>query len=112
MQNRGRKRVRIFFSSLFIFLLHLPFSFAKLKEENAGAGAAAGTVNIPIHNEMLPVSELEKSIAANSVYDSLKLGSIGLSKQVFDYAIRGFNYLKEKGKIANQNIITIADLSK
>ena len=52
------------------------------------------------------------SIDQPSVYDSLKLGALGLSRQAYDYALKGFNYLLSKGKIANNNIISIADFSE
>lgn len=111
MNNRFIKRVHLFFSSLFIFLIHLPFVFAKAKPGNSQPvkTAVVATDNVlPV----LPVSIINETSAVSSMYDSLKLASVGLTKQVFDYAMRGFDYLKSKGKIANQNIITIADLSK
>jgi hypothetical protein len=49
--------------------------------------------------------------SVKNIYDSLKLGSLGLSKQAYDYAIKGFNYLLSKGKLNNNNIISIADFS-
>ena len=61
------------------------------------------------NNAALPENNF---VLTNTIYDSLKLASIGLTKQVFDCAMRGFEYLKEKGKITNHNIISIADLSK
>jgi hypothetical protein len=45
------------------------------------------------------------------VYDSLGLGKLGLSRAAFDYALKGFNYLIAKGKVANDAIISIADFS-
>ena len=47
-----------------------------------------------------------------SLYDSLRLGSLGLGRQVFNYAMKGFNYMKETGALANEKIITIVDFSK
>lgn len=56
-----------------------------------------------------PLSEGE---AKASLYDSLRLGATGLSKQVFDYAMKGFAYLKEKGSIGNTDVVSIVDFSK
>ena len=47
-----------------------------------------------------------------SLYDSLRLGSLGLGRQVFDYAMQGFNFMKEMGTLGNDQIISIADFSK
>ena len=47
-----------------------------------------------------------------SLYDSLRLSSLGLSRQVFDYAMKGFNFMKEMGTINNDRIISIVDFSK
>ena len=66
-------------------------------------GFVSPVISTPIVNEVS---------ASSNMYDSLKLASIGLNKQVFDYALKGFEYLKSKGKIDNPNVISIADLSK
>ena len=44
------------------------------------------------------------------LYDSLNLGSIGLSKNAFTYAMTGFNNLTKRGMIHN-NILSIIDFS-
>ncbi len=108
MKLFGFKRVYVFFTSVFIFALHLPFVFAKT---NPLIGATVPpNFTKPIIADpagaVLPVSE------EISVYDSLKLGSLGLARQVYDFAIDGLNYMKEVGKVANANIISIVDFSK
>lgn len=110
MKNRLIKRVHLFFSSLFIFLLHLPFVFAKAKP-----GIAQPVSKFVVLDNIapaMPATIISDAPVESSIYDSLKLASAGLSKQVFEYAMKGFEYLKAKGKIDNTNIITIADLSK
>lgn len=47
-----------------------------------------------------------------SLYDSLCLGSLGLGRQVFDYAMQGFNFMKQMGTLGNEQIISIVDFSK
>ena len=37
---------------------------------------------------------------------------MGLGRQVFDYAMKGFIYMKETGALANEQIISIVDFSK
>jgi hypothetical protein len=99
------KKFYLSLSSIFIFLIHLPFVFAKVKpSENTPVkpthnistgfnGANPLTGNLPL------------------IYDSLKLNTLGLSKQAFDYALKGFNYLKSLGKVHNENILSIVDFS-
>ncbi|MEP6712901.1 MAG: murein L,D-transpeptidase catalytic domain family protein [Ferruginibacter sp.] len=85
-------------------MLHLPFAFSKSKvlvlseitESNKNA------------NGISP----EKAEAMAIMYDSLKLEVKGLSEQAFDYALKGFEYLKTKGKIDNDNVLSIVDFTK
>lgn len=116
MKNRG-KRVPLFFSSLFIVLLHLPFVFAKVKPPDAAAKKTTAAFadadwdnNSFLKNEF--AGTVTENYSGNMVYDSLHLAAAGLSQQVFGYAVRGFEYLKQSGKIINSNILTIADFSK
>ena len=53
-----------------------------------------------------------KSEATNKdVFDSLRLGRLGLGRVAFDYAMIGFTRLKEKGLLANSGILSIIDFS-
>lgn len=45
-------------------------------------------------------------------YDEWKLSASGISKSLFDYAVKGYEKLLKKNQLHNQNIISIADLSK
>ena len=47
----------------------------------------------------------------NTLYESMNLDIMGLSKQTFDYAMKGFNLLVQQGKLENDNIISIVDFS-
>lgn len=99
------KKFYLLLSSLFIFLIHLLFVFAKVKPANSATRKA----NV---NEVGKKFNTEPVINDKSgVYDSLKLGSLGLSRQAFDYALKGFHHLIAKGKITNNSIISIADFS-
>jgi hypothetical protein len=46
------------------------------------------------------------------IYDSLNLQQYGLSKKVFDLAMKGWRQLKSAGRIVNENIISIVDFSQ
>lgn len=104
------KKAYLFFSSFFIFILHMPFVFAKA---NPFGKLSSNKKNLPF--SLADSSLIKPNLASNlpfSLYDSLRLGSLGLGRQVFDYAMKGFNYMKETGAIANKQIITIVDFSK
>ena len=45
------------------------------------------------------------------LFDSLHLGRLGLGRRAYDYAMLGYNVLKAKGKLSNDRILTIADMS-
>jgi hypothetical protein len=111
MKKQSLKKFYFFFSSIFIFILHMPFVFAKNKpkaerkpaenkiEVTAAANGNGFTVEAPGGNGFA------------KVYDSLRLNLMGLSQQAFQYAMQGFEYLSKAGKIANDNIISIVDFS-
>ena len=100
------KKFYLLFTSIFIFLIHLLFVFARVKPANSMTPA----VNV---NSIAKNTSEPKTVPVNhsKIYDSLKLGALGLSKHAFDYALKGFNYLIAKGKVANNTIISIADFS-
>ncbi len=97
--NKTFKKYFIFFSTLFIFLIHLLFVFAKTKPTIT---AATITIN---NDEELPIS------SKVNVYDSLGLNDLGLSKQAFDCAVKGLRSLTSMGKLNNDSIISIVDFS-
>jgi len=45
------------------------------------------------------------------LYDNLNLGSMGLSREAFNYALTGYNKLLTEGKIRKNNILSILDFS-
>ena len=107
--NKSVRKFFIFVSSVFIFLVHLLFVFAKTRPSSHGASEI-----VPGHsNSSLPGNNEGELPALNKpgVYDSLRLNSLGLSKQAFDYAIRGLNFLRSSGKLSNDTIISIIDFS-
>lgn len=103
------KKFYFLLSSVFIFIIHLLFVFARVKPANVMSRTA--TVNAVSKNSSTEPGN-PMLIDQPNIYDSLKLGKLGLSLQAFDYALKGFNYLLAKGKIVNNNIISIADFSE
>ncbi|MEJ7676092.1 MAG: hypothetical protein WKF59_26165 [Chitinophagaceae bacterium] len=104
------KKFYLLISSIFIFIIHVLFVFARVKPANGMAGTT--TVNAVSKNSKADGNPVLINRPVTSFYDSLKLEKLGLSRQAFDYALKGFNYLLAKGKIANNNIISIADFSE
>ncbi len=113
--TKSLKKVPVFISSVFIFLIHVPFVFAKTIPHKHTSSA-----------KLLTTPEFTKVNASNlggglneegpnsnkvSVYDSLRLTNLGLSKQAYDYAMRGFKTLRDLGKLSNDSIISIVDFS-
>jgi L,D-transpeptidase catalytic domain len=98
------KKVYILICTLVLSALHVPFSFANvLSIETPGVKTGTPNLNSGV------TSWLSSAV---SVYDSLDLGSLGLTRQAFEYAYKGFNYLKDAGKIENTDILSIVDFSK
>ncbi len=101
MKNK-LKGVYLLLSSIVIALLHLPFAFGKNL-----FGAKTFSAFAPANND-----SLSKVMPVMSVYDSLHLEAIGLSRQAFDYAQKGWNKLFHEGKLSNDSILAIADFSQ
>lgn len=103
-----KKRVKGFYliiSSVFIYLLHLPVVFAK----------SATTNKLFFHLSDSSAKKLTQSThfipSILSVYDSLQLHFMGLNRQAFDFAKKGFDKLIEQGRLLNDSIISIIDFS-
>ncbi len=85
------------------FLVHTPFGIT------VSNGMGHKLDFKPISSKAVAGSE---SSSLNVMYDSLHLSSVGLSQQAFDYAIKGYTYLKNQGKLQNQRILSIIDFTK
>ncbi len=104
--RKNLKGAYLLFSSVFIYLLHLPFGFAKSVSNNKltttpadpASKTVAGTVDI--------------HASAMAVYDSIQHDLPGLSRQAFSLAIKGMDRLTDKGRLSNESIISIADFSQ
>jgi hypothetical protein len=103
-----RKRFRGFYlliSSLFIYLLHVPFVFAKSAGSRLFLAPGDSTTKTVINTTILANPIL-------SVYDSLQVQLNGLSRQAFEFAKKGLNKLIEEGHLLNDSIISIVDFSQ
>lgn len=101
--------MHLFFSSFFIIVLHLPFVFAKARPPLTGLNAK---------NELAykSLSHFKSHSSAKSaeygLYDSLQLGALGLARQAYDYAIKGWQVMKSEHALANDHILSIIDFSQ
>lgn len=97
------KSLYLIIASVFISLAHLPFALAK-------------TVSSKRMPEEMPAIAVDDSLSFTnsfqSVYDSLHLGMMGLSRKAYEYAQKGFEKLMSQHKISNTSIIAIADFSQ
>ncbi len=93
----------LFFAAVLAFMVHLPFAFS---------GTQSNSLNKKVFNDNNNLKDDKKASALNVIYDSLKLNVCGLSEHAFNCAVKGFEYLKAKGQIANSNVISIVDFTK
>ena len=111
MKTFAFKKVYLFFSSMVIFILHMPFVFAKSKNI-INFSDKKSTVNLTSKTDSVVLTAVVTAAVKVNLYDSLRLGSLGLARQAFDCAIKGFNTMKAVGEMSNKNIISIIDFSK
>lgn len=107
MKNTALKRAIISFVIIFSCILNLPLVFANAFSNGIIAFNISKTESQVESNKgntnIFSVSE--------ALYDSMQLGVKGLSKNAFNYAIKGFYKLLHKGKFEKDNIISIVDFS-
>ena len=105
MKNNLLKKTLVFVSPLLIFILHLPFVFSKSGPADPVYSVATGySDNGKIANAVLTSHSL--------IYEQLNLQALGLSEEAFNYAIKGYDYLVEQGKIKKNDLLSIVDFTK
>ncbi len=102
------KKFTLFVSS--VILIHFLFVFAKSKPVEAPVKEAVEIATADITTD----ANTTDNSANNKlhIYNNLKLESLGLSKEAFEYGIKGFENLLAAGKLHNDQIISIVDFSK
>jgi hypothetical protein len=88
---------------LYALILFL-FSAISLAAHAGKPPVSVGLVSIPLHDS----TSLTKY---DSLFNNLHLGRLGLGRRAFDYAIIGYNTLKANKKLANRDILSIADMT-
>lgn len=93
-------RKKLVLTSVAAVLIHSLFIFATSKSNSP----------VPVSKNVIAASTA-KTVSTLSLYDSLSLGLSGLSRQAFDNAMTGYNFLLAAGKLKNKNVLTIGDFS-
>lgn len=109
-----RKKLILFSASaviihfLFIFATSQPFRTISSPFSEVNSSTAAYN-SLPAENTVVTINPVTKML---SVYDSLRLAQLGLSRYAFEYAVKGYNHLLSSGKLKNDQIISIVDFSQ
>ena len=75
-------------------------------------GMGVRKLSFSANNSTEYLSADSKSSSMLMLYDSLHLSSMGLSEQAFEYAVKGYSYLKEKGTLLNTKVLSIIDFTQ
>lgn len=68
----------------------------------------------PVNAITVTNAKVDSSIivsASTSLYDSLHLDQLGLSKDAYQKAVKGVSYFSKEGKLTNEGIVSIVDFS-
>jgi L,D-transpeptidase catalytic domain len=107
MKINLRNKSALAFLLMLVCFIHLPIVFASPKDVNINL------LRLDKSNNLLSVSSLDNdNFLLNNIYDHLQLDGKGLSRKVFEYAVKGFNKIRTAGAIDNGNILSIVDFSK
>lgn len=103
MKKFRLKGVYLSAAILLLSIFTLPFAFSK----------SNGIGNISVNKTVIaaPVTTKENT-SMSLIYDSLNLDDLGLSQDAFNYAVAGYEKLKQSGKIINDKVISIVDFTK
>lgn len=89
----------------FAFSSSLIFFQLFIAENAVGKTGSSPTENYISFDDTSHISDVDL------LFDSLRLGRLGLGRRAYDYAMLGFNVLKAKGKLKNDKILSIIDFS-
>ena len=112
MRNVLINKYNLFLSFIVVLLLQHFFAFAKFKtsgKDFIDNKPYLAYNNIKLVNKSLPTNS---SVFSSTLFDSLQLEKMGLNREVFNYALKGFNYMSKMGMIKNSSILSIVDFSK
>jgi L,D-transpeptidase catalytic domain len=97
--------VRNHFLSIPVGLVCTAFTILPAEQRNSTASADAGVSITSIQN-------ITKDNTADNIYNSIQLELYGLSKEAFEHAFKGYQYLLVNEKINVSTYLTICDFSQ
>jgi len=100
---------KIFLPASFLCLLTTLLAFTTLK---AKSNKTIERTAVITEKKVEPAASSSLEIAANLIYDSLKLSSLGLSKEAMNMAYKGQQYLADHGLLNNEDVIAICDFTQ
>ena len=100
----------LFLVILFAVFLHMSFVFAAGNAKIDLTPISAVSEAPVSSNTLAAINKFDDNTIALA-YDSMELDKMGLSEKAFNYAMKGFNYLVQQGKLTKDNIICIVDFS-
>ncbi|SJZ56198.1 L,D-transpeptidase catalytic domain [Chitinophaga eiseniae] len=65
----------------------------------------------PAHAHRTLIPAVNDSLQEESLYDSMRLDTTGLSRDAFESAMQGYNQLENNGRLRNPDILSIVDFS-
>jgi L,D-transpeptidase catalytic domain len=96
--------------------LSFAFLLVPYKQEDSSTdkslSVSTTTNNSAITNHSIVKDLIENISEASVIYDSIHLEKTGLKKEIFEYALKGYETLTEENKINRSDIITICDFSQ
>lgn len=101
---------KLFLPATLVCLLTVLIAVPTLKARSNKSLVKSATVTETKAEPATTVSTVE--VASNLVYDSLNLGSLGLSREVMNMAYKGHQVLMDRGVLGNEDVIAIADFSQ
>ena len=110
MSNIRIKKAYLFLAFLGILLSHISFAFAKFN--GFEYIEKKGYIESNNSNKFKRLPSTKRTVLSNNIYESLQLQRMGLNRQVFNYALKGFNYMSRMGLLKNDRILSIVDYSK
>jgi len=103
-----RRKLSVVLSSLLL----IPFAFGYSSPLSKVKRKASVLISTRKHAVAKKSSTVELNAHQQiSTYESLELAKLGLSKEAFDYAMKGREHLAANGKLQNQDILSIVDFS-
>jgi hypothetical protein len=105
------KKLYFILISASILAIHTLFVFAKNKPSDKPSVKVPNLTAIAAETDLTDATSNVNDNQSSNLYNNLNLAGLGLSKEAFDYGMKGFDYLRSTGKVNNDNIISIVDFS-